>query len=104
MAFTPYQQRELVDDNEAWKQDSVNPPGEQGITAKPKWTPCQPDNERPQQRALHDGTFSREPTCSRDSGLRCLHEMSAQKGLVRPRCNTGARKRASPMRRYERAR
>src|SRR5262249_48337924 len=41
---------------------------EQRIAAKPKWTPCQPSDERPQQRALHNGTFSREPICPRDPG------------------------------------
>ena len=70
VAFTSYQQRNLVDRNEARKQNSINPPSEQDIAAEPKWTPCQPGDERPQQRVLHDGAFGREAIRPRKPGRR----------------------------------
>src|SRR5262249_32274836 len=57
MAFASYQQRELVDCNEARKQNSINPPREHSMAATPKWTPRQPGDERPHEDALYDGAF-----------------------------------------------
>src|SRR5262249_27445052 len=66
------------------KQNSINAPSEQGIATKPKWTPCQPSDERPQERALHNGPFGREPICSRDPGHPRIHKVPAQEGPSPP--------------------
>src|SRR5262249_10263806 len=57
VAFASYQQRKLVHRNEARKQNSINPPSEHSMAAKPKWTPGQAGDECPHEEAVDDGAF-----------------------------------------------
>jgi hypothetical protein len=53
--FSSDQQREFIDRNQAGEQNGINPPSEQDAATEPKWTPCQPSDECPQQYALGAG-------------------------------------------------
>src|SRR5262245_30942261 len=60
VAFASYEQRELVDDNQAGEQNRIHPPSEEFIATEPKWTPRQACYEHPQQNPVYVGASSRD--------------------------------------------